>query len=189
MRAIALIVVVLLFFTTFACADVILPDTHPVNKCITINNIDSFPDFVIVGKITGPTINPEQGFDLVSITKNECLTKGYKFNQLTVYAIDKNYYFSTTQSALDFNSPNVYESSIAIDPYGGYVSNSDPTTDINMILTIRAISNKKLVLDVASETSNSGTQIIKPIVQPEPEQATPGFIENIISFFKRLFGF
>jgi hypothetical protein len=63
-------------------ADVILPNTHSVDRCVKIENLDKFPDIALIGYYTGPMIDKYKAYQ---IKYNECLTKGYKFNLLSIY--------------------------------------------------------------------------------------------------------
>ncbi|MDD3084177.1 MAG: hypothetical protein PHP82_04080 [Candidatus ainarchaeum sp.] len=174
MKKILFFGIFLIISLSFAFADIIPPDSHPVEKCVTINNIDLFDEYVIIGKITGPMIN-DTGFEIVELVQNVCLNKGYKFNKFMIYAITKNYFEEA--DVIDFNSANVFPSNIEIDPYGGYTSNFDSTTKIEIILTIKEITDNQLILETISE-----------IKTPTQNITTPNFFESIICFFKSLFG-
>jgi len=71
-----------LFSPLLAKADVVMPNFHQVGGCAKIVNLDKFTDVVLIGYITGPMVSKYEAYQ---IKNNECLTRGYKFNSLSVY--------------------------------------------------------------------------------------------------------
>lgn len=70
-------------------ADVINPEYHPVNRCATIDNLDSFPDLVLIAAVYAP------GKYIVNqyvVQKDSCLTLGYKFNTLNIFWTTRDYF-------------------------------------------------------------------------------------------------
>lgn len=83
-----LILCIFMSITNIAHADMMPPDSHEVGKCVKIVNIDDFPDYYFIGYITGPEAGGNQFY---IIKQEECLTKGYKFNELQILSVDKKY--------------------------------------------------------------------------------------------------
>jgi hypothetical protein len=71
-------------------ADVILPNTHPVQCCTKISNANSFPDIVVIGYIHMVS----GGSDRYVINQDSCLTYGYKFNSFYLLWTVKSYFDS-----------------------------------------------------------------------------------------------
>lgn len=71
-----------LFSPLLAKADVIMPNFHQVGGCVEIVNLDKFTDIVLIGYVTGPMVDKYEAYQ---IKNNECLTRGYKFNSLSIY--------------------------------------------------------------------------------------------------------
>lgn len=67
-------------------ADVIPPNTHPVERKVSITNLEDFPEIVLVSYVTGPMI---EGYEATVVEQNIPLTRGYKFNQLRLFAVQK----------------------------------------------------------------------------------------------------
>ena len=63
-------------------SDGVVPNCHPIERCATIDNLDAFPDIVLVGAAYAP------GKYMVNqyvVKKDSCLSMGYKFNTLCIY--------------------------------------------------------------------------------------------------------
>lgn len=68
--------------------DVIQPDYHPVSRCVTVGNLDEYPDIVIAAVYYGPG----RGSNEIYLVKpDSCLHKGYKFNTLGLFWVLKSY--------------------------------------------------------------------------------------------------
>ena len=166
------VVLVLLLLGTFVSADVIIPNTHFVDKCVKIINVESFSDYVIVEVITGPGSGGNSPPEVNQLDSNICMRKGYKYNRYAVYAIEKSYFDSTSTFDLNLDSSKVFKSNIAIEPYGGYVPDSDSTVKIDLTYKIIDIKDGNLNLGkVAGNTSFS-----------------KNIFEIIACFFASLFG-
>ncbi len=158
-------VLLALMLATFVSADVIIPNTHPVDKCVKISNVEAFPDYAIVGVITGPGSSSEKGpdFQINILDNNTCMSKGYKFNHYVVYAIEKTYFDSTRTYDLNLDSSSVFKSNVDIDPYGGYVSDSDPTVKIDLTYKIIDIKDGNLNLEQVSGNTSYSKNIFEII--------------------------
>ena len=67
-------------------ADVIPEGCHVVHREVSLTNLKDFPEFLLIGYITGPMID---GYELQVIEDNVPLDKGYKFNTYALFAITK----------------------------------------------------------------------------------------------------
>ncbi|MBN1578895.1 MAG: hypothetical protein JW913_20205 [Chitinispirillaceae bacterium] len=80
--------IVLAFFMMVG-ADVIIPNTHVVERCVTIANGEEFPDIALVGAYTGPS---GQTIMRYLVKTDSCLTKGtYKLNRFYLFWVAKSY--------------------------------------------------------------------------------------------------
>jgi len=108
----------LLLVGALAHADVIEPNTHAVDRCVKVTNVDSFPGIYLIAEITAPgTTNQTQS--MYAVKQGECLTKGYKFDGFNVYWANRSYIDSVggAQSA-DRNSGSMHLITSSINPYG-----------------------------------------------------------------------
>lgn len=87
--AVALIPCLLLalpvLFPVVSGADIIPQGMKPVSVCATIDNLDEFPDIALVAVVTFG----EEERERYVVESGKCLTKGYKFNRLMIYAISR----------------------------------------------------------------------------------------------------
>ncbi len=165
-----LLIILILIFSLNVFSDVIPPNSHYLDKCVKINNLNDFPNYVFVAKITGPII--ESGHNKIKLIKeNTCLKKGYKFNKFELFAVKKSYFDSVKK--IDFSNENVFPSNIEINPYGGYVSNFDARIKEKIIYSVKEIKNHKLILVEANTVVDSNSF---------------SFFNAIICFFTSLFG-
>jgi hypothetical protein len=129
-------------FGTVAMADVIPPNSHPVNKCVKFVNLNGFSNVSLIGSYTGP-------MDRVPVTyqieNGKCLQKGYKFNRLTLY-------WNTNDKAMVVDSKNKLSENI--EPYGGTTGNGDPLITDTVEYSIAGMQNSKLVIYKSKETND-----------------------------------
>ena len=139
----------LLLVGTLAHADVIPGGAHPVDRCVNVINLGSYPDIYLIGEIV-PVGN--QAPQLYFIEQGKCLTKAYKFNTLNIYYAYKNEIDSLGGLDKLNTTRKIHEPTAAsensrradffvasdqrlhfitnqIEPYGGYVPDSDPKTN------------------------------------------------------------
>lgn len=137
-------------FSSTVSADVIPPNSHSLDRCVKIVNLDKFPDIYLIGYITGPMVDGHEAY----IVKNgECLSMGYKFNQLTVLAVKKSYIDSIGINNLQISDKNIFTSDERMDPYGGYVDQSNPLIKEDIEYSIAGYSSGKLSLYKSKQTS------------------------------------
>ena len=145
----AALVFALLLVGTLAHADVIPGGSHSVSRCAKVTNVGSYADIYLIAEIV-PVGN--QAAQLSIIEQGVCLSKGYKFNSFNIYYADKNEIDSlgrldklntsriihqpTAESEgslrADFlvaADPRLHFITNQIEPYGGYVPDSDPKTN------------------------------------------------------------
>lgn len=89
-------------------ADIAPSDKHPVDNCIRITNLDDYPKIALLGYIVGPSYDSAHFFE---INNDDCLEKGYKFNDLGLYWAQKKYVDSVVIDNIVINTnigPNLY---------------------------------------------------------------------------------
>jgi hypothetical protein len=203
----------MILFSSTVSADVIPPNSHPLDRCVKIVNLDEFTDIYLIGYITGPMV---KGHEAYIYKKDECLSMGYKFNQLKVLAAKKSYIDSIGVNNLqvkkvqipgecpggcyseELSDKNVFVSDEKIHPYGGYIDQGNPLIKETIEYSIAGYSNGKLILYKSKQTSeyNNGTpkkvetfsNPLEPTPAPSPELTKRGFWQSIICFFRALFG-
>jgi hypothetical protein len=116
------------FFSSTVSADVIAPNTHPLDRCVKIVNLDKFPDVALIGYVTGPMVD-NSGIN--QINNNECLTKGYKFNSLKVY-------WNTKDKANSIVPNNLLLDNVEV--YGGYIDQNNPLVNESIEYSIAGFS-------------------------------------------------
>lgn len=106
-----LIVLFLLMFAvtilvpSIASADIPPPDGfHNPSLCAKVVNLNAFPNIVLVGYSYGPTGVPKP----YEIKNNECLTKGYKFNDFDIYWTTREKFNLMDLDSLSLNSEHQY---------------------------------------------------------------------------------
>ncbi|MEI6296551.1 MAG: hypothetical protein WCO84_02775 [bacterium] len=171
-----------------ALADIKPPLTHSLDRCASVVNLTDFPDIVLVGHIEGPMVkNNEVDY---KIENGNCLTKGYKFNTFSVYWTTKDKFKLENLKNLELNGMQLLSGEI--EPYGGFVENSNPLIKENIEYSLLKSTDGKLSLtktrqisgyaDGATSTvTDFKDSNIKPMPKPE------GFWKKIICLFKGLF--
>ena len=84
--SIILSVMLLIGIVSSSLADIIPEGSHVVHREVSITNLKDFPEFLLIGYITGPMID---GYEIQVIEDNVPLNKGYKFNTYSLFAITK----------------------------------------------------------------------------------------------------
>lgn len=148
-------------FTSTVSADVIPPNSHLLNRCVKVVNLDEFPDVALIGYYTGPMLDKYKTYE---IENNECLTKGYKFNTLSIYWNKK-------------DKPNTIDPDKIllkkVEPYGGYIDKNDSLVKENIEYSIAGYNGDKLVLYKSKQISeyNDGTpKKVETFVNPLKNQ-------------------
>lgn len=183
-------------FVPSVSADVIPGNSHPLDRCVRVVNLNDFPDVALIGYYTGPMVDD---YEIYPIENNQCLTKGYKFNTLRVY-------WNTKENATDIDSNKLLLEDI--ESFGGYVDNKNPLFKEHIEYSLSG-ANDQFVLYKSKQISeyNDGTptkvqtfdntgEIVDTIELPEndPEEPLPleptptSSWQNFLCFFKRMFG-
>ncbi len=168
-------------------ADIIPENSHPLDLCVEVVNLDQFPDINLIGYITGPMPMVE-GSETYSVENGECLTKGYKFNSLSIY----NGSVEPSNLLLE-----------GVEVYGGYVDENDPLIKKRIEYSLVELDGVGMVLHKFKITSsyNDGSEdkfelfqapmITNPLNSPVllPDQIEErSFWKSILCFFSGIFG-
>jgi len=155
-------------FSSTVSADVIPPNSHSLNRCVKVVNLNEFSDVVLIGHYKGSMVDKYESYQ---VKNNECLTKGYKFNSLSIYWNTKDKPNSVEPNNLLLEN---------VEPYGGYVDQNNPLVKENIEYSIAGFSGGKLVLYKSKQISeyNNGTPkkietFSNPLGNKEPNKITP----------------
>jgi len=130
-------------FCDTCLGDVIVINVHYVDKCVKITNIDDFPDVSLLGYPHPGAMN----YDTYLISSNQCLTKGYDYNDFYIYAVNKEYLIGKDIKKLDlFKDPNAMLSNNHIIPFGGYIQDSIPILAVEEYYKIVGFSKTQVIL-------------------------------------------
>ena len=180
-----------IIFIPKVSADVIPPNSHSLNRCVKVVNLDEFSNITLIGYYTGPIVD---GYETYEIENNKCLTKGYKFNTLSIYWNTKD-----EPNSIDPNKILLKN----IEPYGGYIDKNNPLIQEVIEYSIAGFNGDKLVLYKSKQSSeyNDGTPtkvetFANPLQntqsknqdQQQPKPVKRNFWQSMIYFFKNLFG-
>lgn len=158
MKTIKIIMVVTAIFLYKASyCDVIPENSHYVAKCIRITNVDDYKDISLIGYIVS---FGSHNHDCYVISSPECLDKGYKLNYFYIYALSNNYLAGKNIKELDLQTDkNAIKANIFIDPYYGYISNTNPLSGIEQYYKIMGFTDTTVVLHKWKEIKkfNDGT--------------------------------
>lgn len=116
-------------------ADVIPEGYHVVHREVSITNLKDFPEFLLIGYITGPMID---GYEIHVIEDNIPLDKGYKFNTYALFAMTK----SVAEQAggvenIDFKKiADTIPPVEILDPGDQYVADENPLSEEYYYYTI-----------------------------------------------------
>jgi len=140
--------------TPTVLADIIPPESHKLERCVTITGLSEFSDMSVIGFYQGPTTDGEGYY----VEENSCLTQGYKFNDFAIYIVPK-----WRMDEKDITKESIEESRAGlllsgIRPDGGYIENSNPLTkeEITYLLT-EEDNTYKLEKQTKISTYNDGT--------------------------------
>lgn len=146
-----ILLLILSIFATNTGADVLFPGERPIDRCIKLVNVDEFSNVIFVGYITGPVTPPD---DRYIITSDMCLSKYYKYNDLTIYAIAKNDIDAIGLANLDLGSDSyLYSYNVEINPGFDIVSTADPLQSEMIEYTVAGFSNASLIIYKSKQVS------------------------------------
>jgi len=167
-----------------ALADVMPPDSHPLDRCVKVVNLNEFPDIVLIRYITSVNGKNESS----QIKNNDCLSGGYKFNSLSIY-------WSTKDKPDSIEPKNLLLENV--EWYGGHADQNNPLVKEDIEYSIAGFSGGKPVLYKSRQISeyNNGTpEKVKAFSNPlgsptpSPEPVTGELWQSIVCFLRKLFG-
>jgi hypothetical protein len=171
--------------------DVIEPDYHPVSRCVTVGNLDEYPDIVVAAVYNGPTT---EGNEIYLVKSDSCLQKGYKFNTLGLFWVLKSYADEVGVDGLPVDQmadmmvpvpakkrqedvaadPMWGLITVDIEPYGGTVPDENPLVSEESIYHInRGSGTFGFTLDKVKRVSHyrDGTEDVVDFIQTPVAQS------------------
>ena len=145
MKVIILLIIAIFFMSTLPVdADIMPPGMKGINRCVKITNLNDFPDVAFVGYIKGPVIQCENPYIIKS---DECLTQFYKANDLTIYAIEKDYLAAKGLENIDFDSNNnIRGYQLDFNPDWSLVAITNPLDEEEIFYSVAGFTDDKLIL-------------------------------------------
>jgi len=105
-----------------ANCDAIPPNSHYVNKCVVISNVNDYPAISLLGVTACAAYCPA----IYVIGPTTCLEKGYKLNCLMIYGVSNSYLAGKDITKIDWSKDKyAFKTNIQIDPAGDYADNSN----------------------------------------------------------------
>ncbi|WP_342305039.1 hypothetical protein [Methanolobus sp. ZRKC5] len=161
-------ILVLLTAIVPANADIMPSGMKGINRCVKITNLDDFPDTVFIGYIRGPLIQCENPY---IVTSDKCLTQYYKANNLTIYAMEKDYLDSKELKNIDFESDtNILGYQLDLNPDWDIIDIENPLNEEEIYYSIAGFTDDELVLYESKKVSKyvgSVPDKVKTFEQPE----------------------
>lgn len=180
MKTQLLFVLVAILMSKVSFADIILPHTHYVSKCVKITNLEDYPEvtFVGYGYMGGESRN------VTELSSTICLDKGYKFNHFAVCAINKSYLQGKELSKINFLEDFNVLISNTINPLKGYVHDSIPISGLEEYYKVVGFTESKVILykwKQVTKYNNATPDLIEYFaydgeVSPLYQKITPGVI-------------
>jgi hypothetical protein len=129
-------------------ADVIPEGHHVVGRSIIVENCNDYPDYVLVGYITGPMISE---YELFIVEQSVPIQKGYKFNDITLYAIHQEVVDAVGGvEYVDYDYLTQVISPVEIiDPAGFIVVDDNPLAMERITYTIWGVKDGSLILYIS----------------------------------------
>ncbi|MEZ5335281.1 MAG: hypothetical protein R2741_08615 [Methanolobus sp.] len=207
-----LLFIIILISIVPAQADIMTPGMKSIDRCVKIANLNEFPDIVLIGYISGPVI---QGENPYIITSNTCLTQFYKANDLTIYAIEKNYLDRVGIENINFETDSrILRYKMEIDPDSRTIGIANPLDSEDIYYSIAGFTEEGLVLYESKRVSSyaAGIDKVESFDEPEIENlklnitealdidvpvefneteetgTKRSFVDTLVFFFNRLFG-
>jgi hypothetical protein len=115
-----------------------------VEKCIKITNLSDYPEISLLGII----YELQGGIgDAYIVNSDVCLNRGYRMCKFEIYAAKNNYLAGRNLIETDWESnENALLSSIPLEPYKGYVYDSNPLNKIEEYYKIAGFTETSIVL-------------------------------------------
>lgn len=142
-KQLILLTILLFALSRISFGDIIIENTHFVQKCVKITNLADYPDVSLLGfDIPGYW----ESFSY-EISSEECLTKDYKFGDFKIFAVRKAYLKGKDIRKIDpTGDPNAVPSNLQLEPYKGYVWDSIPISAIDQFYMILGFSKNEVIL-------------------------------------------
>ncbi len=123
--------------------DIIPPNSHIVNKCVKITNVNDYPDISLLGVTTCMAFCPQ----VYVIEPATCLTKGYKLNCLMIYGVRKSYLAGKDITSIDWSKDaHTFKTNVEIDPAGDYADNANSIYSIDQYYKIVGFTDSSVEL-------------------------------------------
>lgn len=140
--------IVLYLLCRISYCDIIPSNSHYVNKCVVITNVNDYPDISLLGVTNCLAFCPT----IYVIEPTTCLEKGYKLNCLTIYGVSKSYLEGKDITTIDWSKDkHAFKTNIQIDPGGGYADNSNVIYSIKQYYRIVGFTDSSVVLYKSKE--------------------------------------
>lgn len=135
-----------LIFVMKTSADIIIiSDTHVVNKCIKITNLSDYPEISLIGILY--SYHENGNTDAYLVNSDVCLYRRYKMYKFEIRAARNDYLAGRNLAETKWASnENTLLSSIALEPNSGYVTDSNPLSDIEEFFRIAGFTDTSVVL-------------------------------------------
>ncbi|MBN2532687.1 MAG: hypothetical protein JXB88_07350 [Spirochaetales bacterium] len=148
MKNIIIIGILLTVWIGICCADVIPEGHHIVSRGVIIANCNDYPDYTLVGYITGPMIDD---YELLVVKQDVAINKGYKFNTFRLYAIRQEVIQAMGGvEYIDYSYLiDIIPPVSIINPAAFTIEDANPLSSETIIYTIYGIENGKLVLYIS----------------------------------------
>ena len=143
------------FSPLFVTADVIPPNSHSLERCAKVVNLDMFPEILLIGIVSGPISNSNPN---IILQNNECISKGYKFNSINIH-------WNTKDQSVGINNSNLLIKNM--DVYGGYINDNNSL--------IKETVEYSVVKSASGQYSLQKTKVIS-----EYSNGTPNKVESFL---------
>jgi hypothetical protein len=135
--------IVFYFLCRNTYCDIIPPNSHYVNKCVLITNVNEYPDISLLGVSSCMAFCPA----IYVIGPTTCLEKGYKLNCLMIYGVRNSYLAGKDITTIDWSKDkHAFKTNIQIDPSGGYADNSNVIYSIKQYYRIVGFTDSSVVI-------------------------------------------
>jgi hypothetical protein len=139
-----LLMIIFLLIGRTASADIIPENSHYVTMCVKITNLEEYPEISLLGYVKSFGGSHFLTYEVLS---SNCLSKGYKFYTLELYAVPKTYLIGKDTSELDLpNDKNAVITNIQINPYYGYINNSNPLISVEQYYKIVGFTESSVII-------------------------------------------
>jgi hypothetical protein len=137
------LIIVLNLLCRISYGDIIPPNSHYVNKCVVITNVNDYPDISLLGVTSCLAFCPA----IYIIEPTTCLDKGYKFNCLMIYGVRNSYLADKDITTIDWSKDkHAFKTNIQINPAGGYADNSNAIYSIKQYYRIVGFTDSSVVI-------------------------------------------